>query len=99
MASNEPLKSLNVILVEDSEDDAFLLKHQLQGAGYDVNLERVDNRSALLSALARQSWDIAFSDFSMPNFDGTQALQVVRDHDKDLPFIIVSGTIGEERAV
>src|SRR5688572_27594361 len=99
MAGTEPLRSLNVILVEDSEDDAFLLKRQLQGAGYDVNLERVDNRSALIAALARGPWDIAFSDFSMPQFDGMQALQIVREHDKDLPFIIVSGTIGEERAV
>jgi diguanylate cyclase (GGDEF)-like protein len=97
--STSGTQALNVILVEDSEDDAYLLKRQLQDAGYDVNIERVDNRSALLSALDRGPWDIAFSDFSMPQFDGMQALQVIREHDKDLPFIIVSGTIGEERAV
>ncbi|HKQ29923.1 MAG TPA: GGDEF domain-containing response regulator [Burkholderiales bacterium] len=96
MARNEPLR---VILVEDSEDDAFLLKRQLQDAGYDVDLERVDNKPALLTALANGPWDIAFSDFSMPNFDGMQALKVIREQDKELPFIIVSGTIGEERAV
>jgi diguanylate cyclase len=96
MARAEPLR---VILVEDSEDDAFLLKRQLQEAGYQVDLERVDDQPSLQAALARGPWDIAFSDFSMPNFDGMQALKVIREHDKDLPFIIVSGTIGEERAV
>src|SRR5262249_52249514 len=96
MERNEPLR---VILVEDSEDDALLLRHQLQNAGYTVDLERVDNQAALESALARGPWDIAFSDFSMPNFDGMRALKVIREHDSDLPFIIVSGTIGEERAV
>jgi len=96
MARNDPLR---VILVEDSEDDAFLLQRQLQEAGYTVDLKRVDNEPALISALGQGPWDIAFSDFSMPNFDGMRALKVIRAHDKDLPFIIVSGTIGEERAV
>jgi diguanylate cyclase len=99
MSENEPARSLNVILVEDSEDDAQLLKHQLVSAGYEVNIERVDNGSALVTALGRRTWDIVFSDFSMPQFDGMRALKLVREHDKDLPFIIVSGTIGEERAV
>lgn len=90
---------LHVLLVEDSDDDALLLKRQLETAGYFVNLERVDSREALISALRRKHWDIVFSDFSMPRFDGMEALKIVRDHDRDLPFIVVSGTIGEERAV
>ncbi len=97
--SAENSTSLRVLAVEDSEDDAFLLGRQLQSAGYQVDLARVDTRAALLSALERQHWDIVFSDFSMPQFDGMQALKIVREHDRDLPFIIVSGTIGEERAV
>lgn len=91
--------SLDVLVVEDSEDDATLLKQQLEGAGYRINLERVDTGPALITALGRQHWDIVFSDFTMPRFDGRQALSIVRAHDRDMPFIIVSGTIGEERAV
>ena len=97
--NTDSLKSLHVLLIEDAEEDGVLLQRQIQGAGYHVNLERVDNKLALLGALARKPWDIVFSDFSMPQFDGIQALKIVREHDPDLPFIIVSGTIGEERAV
>lgn len=90
---------LDALLVEDSEDDALLLTRQLQGAGYQLTAERVDTRAALIDALARKRWDIVFSDFSMPTFNGMEALALVREHDPDLPVIIVSGTIGEERAV
>jgi diguanylate cyclase len=98
MSSQDPIP-LRVLAVEDSEDDAFLLRRQLQNAGYRVELGRVDTHTALQNALRQEHWDIVFSDFSMPQFDGMQALKVVREHDRDLPFIIVSGTIGEERAV
>lgn len=98
MSSENPT-ALRVLAVEDSEDDAFLLRRQLQTAGYEVDLGRVDTEAALVSALKRAHWDIVFSDFSMPQFDGMRALKIVREHDRDLPFIIVSGTIGEERAV
>lgn len=91
--------ALRVLAVEDSDDDVFLLRRQLQNAGYQVDLERVDTHDALLDALRKKNWDIVFSDFSMPRFDGMRALKLVREHDRDLPFIIVSGTIGEERAV
>jgi diguanylate cyclase (GGDEF)-like protein len=92
-------KSLQVLVVEDSDEDSRLIKRNLEEAGYRVHLERVDTRVALLDALRRKHWDIVFSDFSMPAFDGMEALKVVRKHDRDLPFIVVSGTIGEERAV
>jgi diguanylate cyclase (GGDEF)-like protein len=92
------LSTLDVLLIEDSDEDAVLLKRQLETAGYRVNLERVDTGGALIKALGQKRWDIVFSDFSMPSFDGIQALKIVREHDRDLPFIIVSGTIGEERA-
>jgi diguanylate cyclase len=94
--SNNPL---DVIAVEDSADDAFLLKRQLEKAGFGVTLERVDTEAALVGALHRKHWDVVFSDSSMPQFDGMRALKIVREHDRDLPFIIVSGTIDEERAV
>lgn len=90
---------LNVLVVEDSEDDALLLRRQLEAAGYRIDLTRVTNGPELTDALARRDWDIVFSDFSLPGFDGIQALKIVRDRHIDLPFIVVSGTIGEERAV
>jgi len=98
METDQPTQ-LDALLVEDSEDDALLLARQLEGAGYQLTVERVDTREALIDALTRKRWDIVFSDFSMPTLTGLEALALVREHDPDLPFIIVSGTIGEERAV
>ena len=90
---------LRVLMIEDSEDDAALLVRELQRGGYDVEFERVDLRDALESALNTKSWDLIVSDFSMPNFSGTDALRLLRAQGSDLPFIFVSGTMGEETAV
>lgn len=91
-------KDLRILVVEDSDDDALLLRRQLEASGFRVEMRRVATRAALSDAMSEKSWDIVFSDFSMPNFDGMQALQTVREYDKDIPFLVVSGTIGEERA-
>src|ERR1041385_4129765 len=90
---------LNLLIVEDSEDDALLLVHELRRGGYDVRFERVDTAPALNSALKRQDWDIVVSDHSMPHFSGIDALALLRDKGSDVPFIFISGTIGEEAAV
>ncbi|HZP93389.1 MAG TPA: EAL domain-containing protein [Burkholderiales bacterium] len=90
---------LRVLLVEDSEDDAELLVRELSRAGFDVLSERVQTRAELQAALARQRWDIVLSDYTMPGLNGLEALAVVRARNADLPFIIVSGTIGEDVAV
>ncbi|HAM35504.1 MAG TPA: hypothetical protein DEB40_04455 [Elusimicrobia bacterium] len=91
--------SLRVLMVEDSENDALLLKRQLERAGYAVTSERVCNAAAVKAALARQDWDIVISDYAMPDFSGLDALRLIRRKDIDLPFIIVSGAIGEDVAV
>jgi DNA-binding NtrC family response regulator len=91
--------ALKALIIEDSEDDAELLARTLQRGGYEVTYERVDEAAALQAALKRQHWDITFSDFSVPGFDAMAALALVREHDPDIPLIIVSGTIGEETAV
>lgn len=92
-----PLKAL---LIEDVEDDALLLARELGRYGYDLDFRRVDTAAALEEALnPANEWQIIFSDYSMPAFDGLSALKQVRDHDEDIPFIFVSGTIGEEIAV
>ncbi|MEJ2655243.1 MAG: EAL domain-containing protein [Acidihalobacter sp.] len=91
-------KLLRAVLVEDVEDDALLLVDHLEKSGFRLDWQRVDTEPALRSAL-RQAWDIVFSDYSMPQFSGAQALEVVREIDPDMPFIFVSGTIGEDVAV
>ncbi|HXJ29580.1 MAG TPA: response regulator [Gemmatimonadales bacterium] len=90
---------LRVLLVEDSADDARLLVRQLGTAGYDVTHRRVDTPDAMQEALERNVWDIVISDYSMPQFSGTAALNLVKDRGLDVPFIFVSGTIGEDVAV
>ena len=92
-------QALRTLIVEDMEDDALLLVRALQRAGYDVIHERVDTAEDMMAALARHSWDIVVSDYSMPNFTGTGALALLKKSGLDIPFIFVSGTIGEDTAV
>src|ERR1700722_3428104 len=90
---------LRVLIIEDSEDDAALLLCELLRGGYDVIHERVDTANAMTSALGHQKWDLVISDHSMPHFSGIDALQILRSKGSEVPFIFVSGTIGEETAV
>lgn len=90
---------LSVLIVEDVESDAELLVRALKKAGYDPVYEQVDTDEAFRSALNKQSWEIVISDYRMPQFDGFAALKILREMDLDVPFIVVSGTIGEETAV
>ncbi|OLC06010.1 MAG: hypothetical protein AUH41_13805 [Gemmatimonadetes bacterium 13_1_40CM_66_11] len=89
---------LRVLLVEDSEADAELLAHELKRAGLDVTWERVQSAARLEMALDRGRWDIVVGDNSMPGFSGTEALALVRSRGLDIPFIFVSGTMGEDLA-
>jgi PAS domain S-box-containing protein len=86
-------------MVEDSEDDAKLILRHLREGGYLVTPERVDTPEAMRAALDRQPWDIIIADYRMPHFSGLAALELARASGLDLPFIILSGTIGEELAV
>ena len=88
---------LRALIVEDSEDDALLLVEHLKRARFQLEWQRVDTEQALLEALEKE-WDIVFSDYSMPYFSGARALEIVKRHAHDIPFIFVSGTIGEETA-
>jgi two-component system cell cycle sensor histidine kinase/response regulator CckA len=90
---------LRVLLVEDSEIDAQLLLGLLERAGYDVTHERVQTAEAMSAALRNTSWDLVISDYSMPTFSAPAALSVLQSTAIDLPFIIVSGMVGEETAV
>ena len=90
---------LRVLMIEDSEDDAALLARELRRGDYDVQFQRVDLSDTLKSALEMDKWDLIISDYSMPHFSGTDALRLLRARGSDVPFILVSGTIGEETAV
>jgi signal transduction histidine kinase len=91
---------LRVLMVEDSRDDAELLRMELLRAGFElVAWNRVDSAGAMETALREASWDLILSDYSMPGFGGIQALALMKRLGLDLPFILVSGIMGEEAAV
>jgi DNA-binding NtrC family response regulator len=92
-------KQLRILLVEDSEDDATLLVRALKKGGVKPVVERVETEDAMKKALAKQSWDVIIADYVLPRFSGLDAVNVLKKTEKDLPFIIVSGKIGEETAV
>ena len=92
-------QALRLLLIEDSEDDALLLLRALRKGGYDLIVERVDTPDAVKAALDRHRWDLIISDYVIPGFGGLEALKLVKERGLDLPFIIVSGQIGEDSAV
>lgn len=92
-------KALRVLIIEDSEADALLLLRELRQGGYDPRFTRVDTSEATSEALDKWPWDIIISDYVMPQFSGLAALKMMKEKGLDLPFIIVSGRIGEETAV
>jgi PAS domain S-box-containing protein len=89
---------LRVLIVEDSEDDAELLVCELERSGYNLISKRVDTPAAMNASLA-QAWDVVIADYTMPNFSAPAALTLLKEKALDLPFIIVSGSIGEDTAV
>ena len=95
----EPPSSLRVLFVEDSPDDVELIRRELMRHGFDVQPRVVESRPDFLAAIQDGTWDVVLSDHSMKGFSSTDALSLLRDHDADIPFIIVSGTIGEDAAV
>jgi adenylate cyclase len=90
---------LRLLLIDDSEDDAQLVLHALRSGGFDVFYERVDALESMQAALDRGGWNLVISDYTMPKFSGLGALEVFRKGGVDIPFILVSGSVGEERAV
>ncbi|HET9122294.1 MAG TPA: response regulator, partial [Acidiferrobacteraceae bacterium] len=92
-------KRLRILTIEDSEDDTELLMRDLRRGGFDPEWERVETADEMRTALAAGSWDVVLSDNMMPNFSASMALQILQQSGRDLPFIILSGTISEELAV
>jgi two-component system cell cycle sensor histidine kinase/response regulator CckA len=90
---------IRIILVEDSPTDAKLVRHTLERAGLAIEIERVDDAEGFADALAGEPCDVVICDWSMPRFSAPAALAAVKARGLDVPFIIVSGTVGEEAAV
>ena len=90
---------LKVLIVEDSKDDAELLLHALRHAGYEPSAAQVQSAQAMRTQLGKKSWDLVISDYVVPGFGGLAALKVLQEEDDDIPFIIVSGKIGEDVAI
>lgn len=92
-------EKIRVLVIEDNEDDARLEIDELKSGGFDIEYELVETRKATREALATKEWDFIISDYSLPQFSGMEALAELKETGIDIPFIFVSGTIGEEIAV
>jgi len=100
MMSENELKPLRVLMIEDSADDELLLRRQLKNAGYNLLLQRVHSDQALRKLMPPELWDVVISDYKIdPQFNGMDALRTVREYDQNIPFFLMSGTVGEEVAV
>src|SRR5690349_19843560 len=92
-------KTLYVLLIEDSEDDALLLLRELRQGGYTLVSERVQTAEAMQVALDRLAWDVILCDYVMPHFSAPAALALLKQSGLDLPFLVVSGAMSEDTAV
>jgi signal transduction histidine kinase len=92
-------KTIHILFVEDNEGDVLLEINELTNSGYKVVFERVETAEDFKNALDEKKWDCIISDYSMPNFSGLDALAELNKSEIDIPFILVSGVIGEETAV
>lgn len=89
---------VRVLLIEDSENDALLILNELRNGGFDPSWERVDTAGALRAAFETKTWDLIISDIEMPQLDIMEVVAIRNESCADVPFIIVSGTFGEDGA-
>lgn len=92
-------KPLRLLIIEDSEDEAQLILRELSDKGYAPTYEIVGTPEAMSAALNKQTWDVILDDWTLPRFSGMAALKLLKGKGLDLPFVVVSGTIGEDAAV
>ena len=92
-------KALGLLQIEDSESDAALIVRLLENAGYDVHAARVETEAEMRAALTDFAWDVIIADYHLPQFDAPAALRVLQESGRDIPFLVVSGVMGEEVAV
>ena len=91
---------LRVLIVEDVEEDALLVRRELVRGGFDsLTFRRVETAVELTAALQEDEWDVVISDYAIPKLSGAAALEIVKGCGRDIPVIIMSGTVNEELAV
>lgn len=90
---------LHVLIVDDSENDAKLIVRKLRSEGYEPQWERVDTADTMKAALNNKKWDVILCDFKMPLFSVYAALKILQEEKMDIPFILISGAIGEDTAM
>lgn len=93
------MTNIKLLLVEDNDTDALLVVRKLRKEGFDVIHRQVKTRNEMEQALSEENWDIVISDYSLPGFGGQDALELFKSKNLDIPFILVSGTVGEDIAV
>ncbi|MBK8804962.1 MAG: response regulator [Fibrobacteres bacterium] len=93
------MSTVRILMVEDNEDDAFLVQRHLKHEGLQFQVVRVDSADAFRKQLDEGQWDIILSDYSLPGFSGIRALEILHSIHTDIPFILVSGAVGEQMAV
>jgi len=94
-----PNRKLRILILEDQNADADLMEYELRKGGIIFFSKRVQTKEDFLKELNTSMPDLILSDYKLPSFDGSSALAIARDHYSDVPFIFVSGTIGEELAI
>ena len=92
-------EAVSILIVEDSADDAEMVLRELRAGGFDPTAERVCDGPAMHDALRTGSYDVVISDYVMPQFSAPRALEIAKEYDPDLPFVAISGVVGEETAV
>jgi len=90
---------LRVLLVEDSDNDAVLVERELRSAWFEPVIQRVETGDTMTAALHEQQWDVVLADYILPQFSAPAAFSLLKVNGLDIPFIIISGSIGEERAI
>ena len=90
---------LHVLIIEDSALDAKVLAGLLRAGGYEVFSERVETAEQYITALNTTDWDIILADYNLPEFNGPEGLRLLQESGQDIPFIVISGGIGEDLAV
>lgn len=96
---NPYLGRLQALMIEDSPSDAALILRELRKAGFDLVYERVDTEAGVSAALAKENWNVVLSDYNLPGFSAMEALELLKKTNKDIPFILISGAVGEQTAV
>jgi PleD family two-component response regulator len=92
-------KELHILILEDVATDAEMIERELQKGGIKFTSKRVETKEAFLSELKNFKPDLILADYKLPQFDGFSALAIVKEQCPDVPFILISGTLGEEEAV